>query len=560
MNSHWLKKLSTTGLAIVATLALLLGCVAPATPVPPQPPAEPTKPAVRDGYVCDRVDPEYQPAVALVGGHYILNQVIITGPASGVEQVVKELNAKDAGLAPIQTCRLKHLLPEQPAVEPWSEASNSRGRPEPVDFPPAARAELTTGLYSLPRGSSVEKLVVDINQIGREYLVFADPNYLTGPLDDANPASPCAVEKDPFEVGGSPFEVGGSPFEVGGSSGGEGADAAIGTFWKQWAFEQIDLEADGSGRGQWTGDGVTVAVFDTSPFAPGAQPTPLAEPINLTLAFPPMLNILPPAPVPTASGAITMPVTVADHGLFAAGLVYAVAPASTIHLVRVLNEYGCGDLWTLNNAINEFTAQRSQEGGLDNVVLNFSLGVHQPRDLARAGWPAQIVSLNEALRNAHSRGAVVVAASGNDSYRSASPRPMQLPADWGYVIGVAASNPTPDFACYSNQGDVLAPGGDGQLASSDPCQPRAQECEKGDPDCALGVISLATQSTTGYRFWVGTSFAAPLVSGQAALLLSSGLASSQVPSCIQRTMVNPNPRGGRPVVNVAESVADCAAP
>ena len=134
MNSHWLKKLSTTGLAIVAALALLLGCVAPATPVPPQPPVEPTKPAARDGYVCDPVDPEYQPAVALVGGHYILNQVIITGPASGVEQVVKELNARDAGLAPIQTCRLNHLLPEQPAApagkdEPEEEENKAKKGP-----------------------------------------------------------------------------------------------------------------------------------------------------------------------------------------------------------------------------------------------------------------------------------------------------------------------------------------------------------------------------------------------------------------------------------------------
>ena len=558
MNSYRLKTLSTTGLALVVMLTLLAGCTPPATPVPPQPPAEPTKPAAREGYGCGRVDPDYIPASAVAGAHYILNQVIITGPASGVKQVVDELNAQGAGLAPIQTCHLNHLLPEQPAARPWSESSHGRGEPEPVVFPPAARAELTTGLYSLPLERSlersVERLVVEINKIGQEYLVFADPNYLTGPLEDANPASPCAVEDDPFEVGGSPFEVGGS------STGGQGADAAAGAFWKQWAFEQIDLQADGSGRGNWTGDGVTVAVFDTSPFASGARPAPLAEPINLTLAFPPMLNALPPAPVPTASTAVTVPITVADHGLFAAGLVYAVAPASTIHLVRVLNEYGCGDLWTLNNAINEFTAQRSKEGGLDNVVLNFSLGVHQPRDFAKAGWPAQIVSLNEALRNAQGRGAVLVAASGNDSYKSAGPRPMQLPADWGYVIGVAASNTTPEFACYSNKGDVLAPGGDGRLAAGDACQPRAQECQEDDAGCALGVISLATQSTTGYRFWVGTSFAAPLVSGQAALLLSSGLGSSQIPSCIQSTMVNPNRQGGQPVVNVAESVSRCVTP
>jgi hypothetical protein len=65
-------------------------------------------------------------------------------------------------------------------------------------------------------------------------------------------------------------EVGGSPFAVGGSStGGLGADADPAIFWKQWAFDQINLGPDGDGRGDWTGKGVTVAVFDTSPYSPG---------------------------------------------------------------------------------------------------------------------------------------------------------------------------------------------------------------------------------------------------------------------------------------------------
>jgi subtilisin family serine protease len=46
------------------------------------------------------------------------------------------------------------------------------------------------------------------------------------------------------------------------------------------------------------------------------------------------------------------------------------------------------------------------------------------------------------------------------------------------------------------------------------------------------VVSLATQPAPGYRFWVGTSFAAPLVSGQAALLLSNGLPGPDVKPCI----------------------------
>lgn len=563
MTPYRLNLRSRHWLAIFLALALLAGCVAPTppaptTPTPPQPPTDPTKPPARQEYVCGPVDPDFKAETAVAGAHYILNQVILTGPASGVEQVVELMNARDAGLAPIQTCALGHLLLERPATEPWSEISNSRGRPERIEFPPALRAELATALYSLPLGASIERLIVDINEVGREYWVFADPNYLTGPLE-ANPASPCAVEDDPFEVGGSPFEVGGSPFEVGGSSsGGWPAPADGGLFWNQWAFRHIGLEADGSGRGKHTGEGVRVAVFDTSPFQPGVLPPKLAEPVNLTLSFPQVLNDLPAAPVPAVSGVMTSPITVADHGLFAAGLVYAVAPKSEIHLVRVLNEYGCGDLWTLNNAINEWSVQQTQDERLDKVVLNFSLGVHQPRDFAKENWPAEIVSLDEALGNARGRGAVVVAASGNDSYDSDDQRPMQLPADWDYVIGVAASNQDAKFACYSNHGDVLAPGADGGPGRDSKCRPIAHTCDPDKADCAYGVISLRSQPDIGYRFWVGTSFAAPLVSGQAALLLGGGLPSAQVPPCIRDTMVDPSNAGGQPVINIARSVDRCA--
>lgn len=558
MTLHRLWQLLKRGSLIVVALALLAGCTPPATPVPPVEPtellAEPTQPPGDDGYVCSPLAPDFKSSAAVAAGHYILNQVIITGPAGRVEKITSQMNLSGAGLTPIQTCTLGHLTREEANFKPWSEHSNSRDAGERVAIPPDLRAELITGLYSLPPESSVEEVVTAINELGREEWVFADPNYLTGPLE-ANPVSPCAIEDDPFEVGGSPFEVGGSPFEVGGSStGGLPAPADASAFWTQWAFEQIGLGADGRGRGRLSGEGVTVAVFDTSPFQPGAAVGTLPEPINLTLAFPPLANDLPPAPVPAASGGITNPVNVADHGLFVAGLVYAVAPRSQIHLVRVLNEYGCGDLWTLTNAINQWTAQQSSESKeqrLDKTVLNLSLGVHQPRDFAKANWPPEIVSLDQALFNATSRGAVIVAASGNDSYDSAAPRPMQLPADWPTVIGVAASNREARFACYSNQGDLLAPGADGGPWKDHACQPIAHTCAPDDAGCPFGVVSLATQPEPGYRFWVGTSFAAPLVSGQAALLLEGNLAAAQTPGCILNTAVN---SGGQRIVNVAASV------
>ncbi len=553
MTPYRLNLLRRHGLAVFVALALLAGCAPPATPVPPGPPTEPTGSAGSQKYACGSVNPECKPEAAVAGAHYILNQVIITGPAEAIDALVTRQNALGAGLQEIQNCVLGQLVAEQPEPKRWSEQSEGRGGGEDIELPEDVRARLVTRLYSLKTTRSVEELIVELNKEGRDQWVFADPNYLTGPLE-ANPISPCGVKSDPFEVGGSPFEVGGS------SPGGWPAPADAASFQDQWAFDKIDLGKNGRGRGELTGEGVRVAVFDTSPFTPGQNPGQLPVPINLTVTFPTMANELPPAPAP--SGAITYPITVADHGLFAAGLVYAVAPRSEIHLVRVLNEYGCGDLWTLNDAINEWVAQQTREEKLEQVVLNLSLGVHQPRDLDKVkGWPAKIVSLDEALRNANVRGAVIVAASGNDSYDSTLPRPMHLPADWRYVIGVAASNRDDGRACYSNVGDVVAPGADGGPWTdgdgiTHSCQPISHTCLPYQSDCPFGVVSLSTEYPSGYRFWVGTSFAAPLVSGQAALLASGGLDADTIKSCIQTNTRAAIP-SGLPIVSVADSIQNC---
>ena len=103
----------------------------------------------------------------------------------------------------------------------------------------------------------------------------------------------------------------------------------------------------------------------------------------------------------------------------------------------------------------------------------------------------------------------------------------------------AATNPKGDISCYSNEGDITAPGGDGgkldvpQLdgtVKTLTCQPRSPTWDQDPPpddrtvkcddakDCPFGVISLVqTRYGPQYTIWSGTSFAAPLVSGLAAL-------------------------------------------
>lgn len=488
------------------------------------------------------------------GEHYLVGQAILTGPAGGVVKLFEALGGSDAGFRIVQNCTLRYTAPNpDKQALPQIKSSSTRAKMQQAEFPADTRA-VSFSLLTWPEGKTTEDVINRINKLGQEFGVYADPNYLTGPL--ADPASPCRVMDDPFEVGGSPFEVGGSPFEVGGSStGGLGADANPGIFWQQWAFRQIGLNADGSGRGDAAGKGVVIGVFDTSPYRPGdtASIHDGQLDMDLTLSFPEMLN----EPTLDNTVAVSMPVNVADHGLFAAGLVRAVAPAGDINLVRVLNDYGCGDLWTLNQAVNRFVNEQLTAAGGDNrpMVISLSLGVHQPRAVVDAGWPAEIVSLDETLRSATSHGALVVAASGNDSYDSASALAMQLPADFDYVLGVSGSSDAGERACYANAGDVTAPGADGVTPAESLCLPRAHECAADDSDCGLGVVGLATQSATGYRFWVGTSFAAPLVSGQAALLLGNGLNNIQTAACI-RNSAAPLARNGPAIVNLPSSL-DC---
>jgi hypothetical protein len=207
------------------------------------------------------------------------------------------------------------------------------------------------------------------------------------------------------------------------------------------------------------------------------------------------------------------------HGTLIASMVRQLAPQASIVLLEVLNRQGFTTGSNLTQAMDyllflresKVTDHQGRRLVEDKVVLNLSLGIS--RSLAEE---AEAIYLLEACQRACQAGAVIVAAAGNDSFFLHSRNPEE-PAAYGYycdslaayqqVIAVSASaNSVGEAALYSNQGNLAAPGLDLLM-------------DTGDDQAAGG---------SRFIYWAGTSFATPLVSSAAALLLSAGIGPGEV--------------------------------
>lgn len=188
----------------------------------------------------------------------------------------------------------------------------------------------------------------------------------------------------------------------------------------------------------------------------------------------------------------------------------------TLMPIKVLGHRGEGTLATVVLGLR-FAADHGAN------IANLSLGFPSLRTLRAFGGSVDSLQhafnpLRDAINYARQRGVIVVAAAGNSDLPD-----LSQPAAYPGVISVGATgfdNRRASYSSFGNGLDFVAPGGDFNDPNGDGIQDQIF-CLSIKPYRSEG--SLANPDSLGVFNGVGTSFAAPHVSGAVALLMSLGL-------------------------------------
>jgi subtilisin family serine protease len=299
----------------------------------------------------------------------------------------------------------------------------------------------------------------------------------------------------------------------------------------QWNLHQI--HADQTAANGDRGNGVVrarVAILDT-----GIVASHIDIAANLNLALSTSFVPTEPSFIFPSNGAFS-------HATHVAGIVAApingigtqgVAPEAELVEVKVLQDSGSGSFASIIAGM-EYASGPAVHADVINMSLGATFDVaHQGKN--NQGLGTLISALNRAVNHATARGTLVVSAAGNEGVDLNSSI-MSVPAQSGNGMAVSATGPigfgafgfSPPavfdrLASYSNFGqsvvNVAAPGGD------DVFTPTSQVCTVGviTTNCFVLDFVLSPGGKVGssnrYFFAIGTSMAAPHVSGEAALIV-----------------------------------------
>jgi subtilisin family serine protease len=162
------------------------------------------------------------------------------------------------------------------------------------------------------------------------------------------------------------------------------------------------------------------------------------------------------------------------HGTMTAGLVHLVAPGAGIMPLKTFSGDGSSDLFNILRAI-----YYAVDHGANVISMSFEITQDSP-------------ALKNAIQYALSKNVVVVAASGNDGQQM-----LVYPAAYNSVIGVGSTDNTDTKSSFTNFGTnavfIAAP----------------------------GEAVVTTFPGGNYAAGWGTSFSAPLIAGEAALVLQA---------------------------------------
>lgn len=305
---------------------------------------------------------------------------------------------------------------------------------------------------------------------------------------------------------------------------------------QQWGLTRIEAEKAWSHA---TGKGVTIAVVDS----------------GVDLGHPDLAaKIVAHADADFVDPKGTDgPQDASGHGTHVAGIAAAstgngigiagVAPDAAILPVRVLDEDDEGSTGRISAGIR-YAADKGAD--VVNLSLQYDASGHVD------SITGSMRPVHEAISYALSKGAVVVAAAGNDSLPLCAE-----PAAVTGVVCVGAVDRADRPAYYTNfdsrrsKSYLVAPGGDDAL------------------NCANDVLSTylrgagrVCSSVDGFEAQAGTSMAAAFVSGVAALLAEKGLDNDAIVACLLAKTADLGPSGRDPVygygrVDAAKAVTGC---